>query len=996
MRRFYTTIIYLFVASLFPCLLFSQIEISLDSRGKDFWLTFLPNYHNNYRSSDPRQRFGDSLFIFIESQEPTRGTIEYRDRDGNEYVHDFTITDPSQVYVFKEPSNNFALLGFNESGVIIPDFLSQCEKVGVNSFHITSEKEVTVYALSQAFTTSEAFLVLPTDVLGNRYFILSYPSDSYVADSTSFTPSQFAIVATKDSTRVIIYPSKPTRVNGLRRQEIIINKGEVYLVQADIPKDTTDLTGTEIISNKPIAVFAGHQRAKLPIYSFIRYPNGSRDILIEQMPPVTTWGKNSIVVPFQKTSGETNNGHDIFRVLACEDSTDINIDGVRVATLNKGKYYERPLTRPYFISSSKPILVGAYRKTSGLSGTLRLGDPFFLVMPPVEQYISAYRVINAQAWEWSVIGINKLELRKVYEEQYISVIIPKANANSLLVDGNKPSVSFTDVPNSDYVYAIIKVSDGVHHLTADTTFGVIVYGYGYANSYGYLGGCSFLKLNFAEPKISIIDTDSCFVAKGYAKKYSKKDADLQSLIFIDSLMENVVLKEKNTTADSIYFSFQLQNIYEDGHFALYVRDTMGLESEILSYWIPGFTIAAEGYRNQNGVPFVADVTASTKEYCLPIKVENYGRFPQTIQSVYLKNSLIKPKNFAPFTIQPGETRSFDFCLSFSNDTTITDTVVFELKCGSKVVLAFELTFKPDKNNPTVMVRSDTCLRYFEILVTDSLRNDLGIGSVEIVEKENCKIEIIPNLPKKVYINVKVIEPSQDAKFLILVRDSAGNETKIEKIIPGYTIAMTKAGENTFEFNAFVGQILCREYQFYNFGNYPFVLDRLYFLKNANFSVTASNLPVVINPKDTVQVLVCFSPTTEGEILDTLYHYYNCNEVKIPFIGEGKGIDLQGNANCNVKLISKIRGSSNKILSSSTVYPNPAKTVIFIQPSLELGTINKIEIYNSFGQKFIEQDLAIDGLDDLVIELDISRIPSGIYNVVIRGSLGTANYNFIKE
>ncbi|MFN3306334.1 MAG: hypothetical protein ACK42Z_04000, partial [Candidatus Kapaibacteriota bacterium] len=53
----------------------------------------------------------------------------------------------------------------------------QTETVVLNSFHVVCEKKVSVYGLSQAVTTSDAFIVLLTNVLGNRYFILSYPSD---------------------------------------------------------------------------------------------------------------------------------------------------------------------------------------------------------------------------------------------------------------------------------------------------------------------------------------------------------------------------------------------------------------------------------------------------------------------------------------------------------------------------------------------------------------------------------------------------------------------------------------------------------------------------------------------------------------------------------------------------------------------------------------------------------------------------------------------------
>ncbi|MFN3781466.1 MAG: IgGFc-binding protein, partial [Candidatus Kapaibacteriota bacterium] len=380
-----------FLVSTFALILFlinfapAKIEIIKDSRGTDFWLTFLPNYHNNWSKPDPREKYGDSLYIFISADEPTKGSIEYFKSNGQQFITNFEIIDPQDVYVFSVPSYDFALLGYNVSGTLYnsPVPKIQTETVVLNSFHVVSEKKVSVYGLSQAVKTSDAFIVLPTNVLGNRYFILSYPSDGIqnFFNPGQSTPSQFAIVATEDNTQITIYPKAETYRYGRQVQNIILNKGEVYLVQAKIRDSNlnSDLTGTEIVANKPIAVFSGHQRATVPVSlrnSLSSDP--SRDILIEQMPPVSTWGRNSIVVPFAKSRNEFSYGNNLFRILAAEDDTEVLIDGVKVATLSQGSFYEGILDKPHYILANKPILVGAFKKTCG-TNSLKLGDPFFTI-----------------------------------------------------------------------------------------------------------------------------------------------------------------------------------------------------------------------------------------------------------------------------------------------------------------------------------------------------------------------------------------------------------------------------------------------------------------------------------------------------------------------------------------------------------------------------------------------------------------------------------------
>jgi hypothetical protein len=64
---------------------------SLDSRGREFWLTFLPNYHNQRRSADS---LSDSLYLFIIAEAPTRGYLEWWTGSSQPNRLDFQIVDP--------------------------------------------------------------------------------------------------------------------------------------------------------------------------------------------------------------------------------------------------------------------------------------------------------------------------------------------------------------------------------------------------------------------------------------------------------------------------------------------------------------------------------------------------------------------------------------------------------------------------------------------------------------------------------------------------------------------------------------------------------------------------------------------------------------------------------------------------------------------------------------------------------------------------------------
>ncbi|MEJ5287278.1 MAG: T9SS type A sorting domain-containing protein [Candidatus Kapaibacteriota bacterium] len=984
MKKVFSSVYILLLFSFSIC--FSKVELVKDSRGTDFWFTFIPNYHNDWFDPSPTGRYSDSLYIFIAAEEETKGTIEYFDRFGNYYSKPFQISDPSQMYIFRIPSYNFALLGFNQSGYLANtgDNLVQTEKVVNTAFHVTSDKEVSVYGLSQGNKTSDAFLVLPTDVLSNRYFVLAYNSDGVKDDRNILrnqsTPSQFAIVAVEDNTQVTIYPKTPTFRYGNQTQRIVLNKGQVYLVQAQITDSNlnSDLTGTEIVASKPIAVFSGHQRATVPLS--IRNPGRepSRDILIEQLPPVSTWGKNSIVVPFAKSQREIAAGTNIFRVLAAEDETDVIINGTKVATLNQGGFYEGILDKPYYISSDKPILVGAFKKTCG-GDSIYLGDPFFAIMPPVEQYLDEYRVLNAQAFEFGVA--------RVYQEQYVTVIIPKSKWDSFRIDGLSLSLAdIVDVPTSDYVYANVRVSDGVHYLKADTTFGVVIYGYGNANSYGYIGGSNFLRLNFLEPQIQTLKTDSCFISKGIAFKNRPQDAPLNKFYIVDSLMQNCELYSFKNTGDTIFFGFRLIDIYQDGKYGIYVSDTMNLTSMVLEEWIPGFTVSLENQK-PGELKIIKEAIATGKEFCFGVPLVNYGRFQQTITRMYLKNTQIIPKNFTPITLLPdGDKFVFNFCFTFNVDTSIVDTLVIENDCLGKNVLIVDVTFASDREPPRINIQKDSCLNYIELNISELQSTDKGLQEVKVIENNNCDVSI--NLKGNVAnLVVRIIDFTKDTYFGIVAIDSAGNKIEYRDTIPGFTLSFTKEWENQIDVGRyFVGNLVCFDFPIYNYGNFPIQIDRVYFKGNSQFSVVPSNYPVLIQPKDTFQLTYCFNPTEFGYLKDTLVVEYEpfCKKFEIPFVGEGLEITLESNSKCNVKVSSKLSNLTNRV-NRSNLYPNPTTGIIIFEPNDQNLGLNLIKIMDIQGTEILRQNIVIKQGD--LLEIDVSKLPSGIYLICVMSENG---------
>lgn len=467
-----------------------QAQTAKSNRGKDFWLCFLPNYHNN---SNKANVLSDSLYVFISSEHIASGKIYYTDSLDREDSTSFVINNPNQVYKFGIPWLKYELQGVNRS-----HYFGTIHSKSKQTFHVVADTNVTVYALNQAETTSDAAMILPVDALANQYFIMSYPTDARLDNQNfnlSSTPSEFAIIATEDNTQVVI--NAPMQLtNNSQNITVNLNKGEVYLVQAEAEtqKLNVDLTGSEINSDKAIAVFAGHQRALLPIEA--RGVLNSRDHLYEQMIPVSRWGKEYLVTPFQSAQGVPSvNFFDLYRIVASEDNTEISFSNSgRKVLLNKGQFWQGDLTSPVRLLSTKPILVAIYKRSTSLvvnQNDNYLSDPLMIIVPPAKQYLNNYTFSNIQIYSGS----------KVYLNQLITIISLTEYIKDIRIDGNafNPS-SFISIPNTCYSYINYSVSDGVHNLQSSKAVGLYVMGYGMANSYGYLGGMSF------EPEIEIFPT----------------------------------------------------------------------------------------------------------------------------------------------------------------------------------------------------------------------------------------------------------------------------------------------------------------------------------------------------------------------------------------------------------------------------------------------------------------------------------------------------------
>ena len=432
MKQSYSVLSLIFLLIILPmATVYSQNGIP-DNKGKEFWLMFNRNNDNS----------GVNLDLFISGDVPTTGKVNLP----NNVVIDFSVT-PGEITKVDLPTSLLANLD---------------DEISDKGVHVLAENEITVYGLNQRSASTDAFLGLPVDILGNEYIIMSYTSWS----STVTLASVFGVVATEDNTKVTIIPANGTR---LRAEgvpyEITLQKGQTYQLAAAI--SGRDLTGTIISSDAPISVFSGHTCSNVPLGTTYC------DHLIEQIPPVSSLGQSFVTTPLS-----TRRSGDIFRILATKDGTNVSVVGTQGFTqdfvLAKGEFKELSIPSNVYanIESNQAILVAQYSKGQTSDGVI--SDPFMMLIPPFEQFQNQYTVSTPS------VGFNK---------HFINLAVPISQKDKIDLDGSllDPSI-FTDIPGSTYAGAQVEVAQGTHNMSGNLAFGAFMYGFGSYDSYGYPGG----------------------------------------------------------------------------------------------------------------------------------------------------------------------------------------------------------------------------------------------------------------------------------------------------------------------------------------------------------------------------------------------------------------------------------------------------------------------------------------------------------------------------
>jgi len=278
-----------------------------------------------------------------------------------------------------------------------------------------------------------------------------------------------------------------------------------------------DLTGSQIVSSRRVAVFGGSEGANVPNTNHCDEAKGfceedgttpcashldckelitcCADHIEEQLFPVDTWGTHYLCVRTKPRGEELES----WRIMAAAANTVIELipSFVNVPVLNAGEWFEFEYVGNFEVVATKPVLVGQFMQSEYAPnpalqpGDAGIGDPAFMLVVPLAQYRTEYVFLAPPDFEQSWINVMSLM------------------GSEVLLDGSVlPQSDCTPFGVGTHCSRTVEVNPGVHALSSAQAVGLSVYAYDSFVSYGYPGGLDLKKMDLLKPPFADEAPDS--------------------------------------------------------------------------------------------------------------------------------------------------------------------------------------------------------------------------------------------------------------------------------------------------------------------------------------------------------------------------------------------------------------------------------------------------------------------------------------------------------
>lgn len=343
-----------------------------------------------------------------------------------------------------------------------------------------------------------AQLVLPASVYGQSYVVMNAP----VGTASSPGPQWFQIVSTADDTTVRIRPTQdfaaraplPALPRGVTTS-ITLPAGQV--AQFEVRGDA-DPSGTVIVADRPIAVFAGNRFLRLQP---TEAPGG--DSTHQQQLPVNALSREYVGAPYETRRMDLMAETVPYRIVGAADGTTLAFDPPvpgAPTTVDRGQIADFRTNIPFVVRSQDAMhpfsfaqmMTSSTVPSGSRPGALEpyqgrlLGDEEFVISMPPAQFLQRYVFFTDPSYPTTSLTIvRKRKPSGVFAPVTIGCVGEVMGFRSV---GSTGEYEYTTV---DLLRAGVSASgctNGRHTAVSEAPFGITVWGMDSYASYGYPAG----------------------------------------------------------------------------------------------------------------------------------------------------------------------------------------------------------------------------------------------------------------------------------------------------------------------------------------------------------------------------------------------------------------------------------------------------------------------------------------------------------------------------
>lgn len=411
-------------------------------------------------------------------------------------------------------------------------------------FNIQTSEPISAYSVvpfgGGAGRTTSASLLLPTSRWGLEYVAVNAYAASELTTTvnvvgidglmTEVTPIRgvpsLNILAQQDDTEVALLPG--VAIDGIRYLqaensiEMAAEPGPIPASPAGEPFIFTldrgeyvqisqhqELTGSPIISDKPVAVWGASTCISIPLATL------ACDAAHQQIPPVQALGNEYVGVRHKNRSAAPADEAPPWRLVGAVDGTELSWDPAAPdgapATLAAGEVAEFTHTGPFVVESQGedfPFYFAQYMTgaedladpdAEGGDPPPTEGDPEWVNVIPAAQYLRNYVFLTDPTYpETSLVVVRRPDADGAFHDITLEC--------RGVLDGWQPIGDYEytriDLVTGQYE-SVDGCSNGIHQMSSDGAFGVTVWGWGSAAtdppsdhvSYAYPAGAGLRQVN---------------------------------------------------------------------------------------------------------------------------------------------------------------------------------------------------------------------------------------------------------------------------------------------------------------------------------------------------------------------------------------------------------------------------------------------------------------------------------------------------------------------